>query len=69
MASLDAKALNEGTTNSDLVVGGGLRTGIRLPGTDMRDPDVMELELGVGLRATGTGGLGPNVLSRREEGV
>jgi hypothetical protein len=60
--------VKEGTANSDRVpVGGGLRTGIRLPGTDMRDPDVTELELGVGLR--GTGGFGPNVLNRREDGV
>jgi hypothetical protein len=60
--------VKEGTTNSDRVaVGGGLRTGIRLPGTGMREPEVTELELGVGLR--GAGGLGPNVLNRREEGV
>lgn len=60
--------MKDGTTSSDRVpVGGGLRTGILLPGTDIRELDVIELELGVGLR--GAGGRGPNVLSRRDDGV
>jgi hypothetical protein len=55
-------------TISDLVwEGGGLLTGMRLPGTDILEPDVIELELGVGLR--GTGGLTPYVLRRREEDI
>ena len=66
--SLDLDEEKEGTTISERVpVEVGLRTGIRLPGTEIRDPEVTELELGVGLR--GAGGLGPNVLSRRDEGV
>jgi len=67
--SLELEEEKEGTTNSDRVPVAvvGLRTGIRLPGTEIRDPEVTELELGVGLR--GAGGRGPNVLSRRDEGV
>lgn len=65
--SSEVEDVKEGTTSSDRVpFGGGLRTGIRLPGTDIREPDVTELELGVG--DLGAGGLGPKVLSRREDG-
>jgi hypothetical protein len=66
--SFEFEEVNEGTTSSERVpVEGGLRTGIRLPATDIRDPEVTELELGVGLR--GAGGRGPKVLRRREDGV
>jgi hypothetical protein len=66
--SLELEEVKEGTSNSERVpIAVGLRTGIRLPGTEIRDPEVTELELGVGLR--GAEGLGPKVLSRRDEGV
>jgi hypothetical protein len=66
--SSELEEVKEGTSNSERVpIAVGLRTGIRLPGTEIRDPEVTELELGVGLR--GAGGFGPKVLSRRDEGV
>lgn len=68
MFSFEFEEVKDGTTRSDRVpVEVGLLTGIRLPGAEIRDPEVTELELGVGLR--GAGGRGPKVLSRREEGV
>jgi hypothetical protein len=66
--SLELEEEKVGTRNSERVpVDVGLLTGIRLPATEIRDPEVTELELGVGLR--GAGGFGPNVLNRRDVGV